>query len=170
MLSTSVTMGKCTTSSSSGTRPPPLLLYPRSSCMTPKKVPTLTRKVLWMLSSALGSSTLAIVSQGRLKKVHGTQLRHASETERDIANANTALTLPWTFTTVVGLLEKGTYDDYTNEKFRGRSASGARTPGRGRSRSRARSVPREGSQAALRQPLSVPRPLENLVVKQPVSL
>ena len=90
-----------------------------------------------------------IVPQKRLKKVHGSQLRHASETERDIANANTALTLPWTSATVVGLLEKGAYDDYTNEETRGRSAFGTRTPGRGRSRSRARSVPREASQGAL---------------------
>ena len=144
----------------------------RRSRSTARRTPT---RVVW------------IVFQGRLKKVRGSQLRHASETEKDIANANTALTLPWTFTTVVGLLEKGTYDDYTNKEVRGRSASGTRTPNRGRSRSRARSVPREGSQpalwqpppriageprgeassASLRQPAPVPR---NLVVKGSVRL
>ena len=93
------------------------------------QTPTLPTRVVW------------IVPQKQLKKVRGSQLRHASETERDIANANTALTLPWTFTTVVGLLEKGAYDDYTNEETRGRSAFGTRTPGRRRGRSRARSVP-----------------------------
>ena len=42
----------------------------------------------------LPSRIIWIVSQGRLKKVHGDQLRHASDVERGIANATEATTLP----------------------------------------------------------------------------
>ena len=84
-----------------------------------------------------------------------------SVTERGIANANEATTLPWTFSTGVGLLEQGSFDDLTRARP-GRGSSSNPTT-RQRSRSRARSVRREGAQsveALPRQPAesSVPAP------------
>ena len=51
------------------------------------------------------------VSGGRLKKFHMSQLRHASEQERLVAEATTIASLPWTFSSLQKLMSKGTYDD-----------------------------------------------------------
>ena len=51
------------------------------------------------------------VSGGRLKKFHMSQLRHASEQERLVAEATSIASLPWTFTSLQKLMGKGTYDD-----------------------------------------------------------
>lgn len=81
-----------------------------------------------------------IVTQGRLKKIHSSQLRHASEREKCIAEATSAPTMPWTFSSLSRTLGQGQYEDLTRQRAlpldRGHSA----TPGdrRGRSRSRAR--------------------------------
>ena len=81
-----------------------------------------------------------IVTQGRLKKIHSSQLRHASERERCIAEATSAPTMPWTFSSLSRTLGQGQYEDLTSQRplpqDRGRSATPVR--GRGRSRSRAR--------------------------------
>ena len=77
------------------------------------------------------------IAQGRLKKAHSSQLRHASEREKEIAESTLAPTLPWTFTSLGRTLSQGQFEDLTVEtaarpSTRGRSA----TPARGRSRSR----------------------------------
>ncbi|CAE7259381.1 RE2 [Symbiodinium sp. CCMP2456] len=51
------------------------------------------------------------VSGGRIKKFHMSQLRHASEQERLIAEATEIASMPWTFTSLQKLMAKGTYDD-----------------------------------------------------------
>ena len=51
------------------------------------------------------------VSGGRIKKFHMNQLRHASESERLVAEATSLASLPWTFTSLQKLMGKGTYDD-----------------------------------------------------------
>lgn len=77
------------------------------------------------------------IAQGRLKKAHSSQLRHASDREKEIAESTLAPTMPWTFTSLGRTLSQGQFEDLTMETFmrpstRGRSA----TPARGRSRSR----------------------------------
>ena len=74
-----------------------------------------------------------LIANGRLKKAHTSQLRHASERERLIAEANPAPTLPWTFTSLGTLLSPGQYEDLMQDeherlqrprgKVRGRSES-----------------------------------------------
>ena len=61
------------------------------------------------------SNVVWIISQGRLKKTHSSQLRHASEREKLIAEATEAPTLPWTFTSLGRTLQKGEYEDLTKE-------------------------------------------------------
>eukprot|EP00439_Symbiodinium_sp_Y106_P014973 s9774_g2.t1 len=51
------------------------------------------------------------VAGGRLKRFHASQLRHASESERLVAEATSAVSLPWTMTSLSKLMAKGTYDD-----------------------------------------------------------
>ena len=51
------------------------------------------------------------VAGGRLKKFHSTQLRHASEQERLIADATTIASMPWTFASLQKLMGKGVCDD-----------------------------------------------------------
>ena len=77
------------------------------------------------------------IAQGRLKKAHSSQLRHASEREKEIAEVTVAPTMPWTFTSLGRTLDQGQFEDLTVERnvktpTRARSA----TPARGRSRSR----------------------------------
>ena len=59
------------------------------------------------------SNVIWIVSQGRLKKVHSSQLRHASTRERLISEATEAPTMPWTFTSLGRFLNKGEFEDLT---------------------------------------------------------
>ena len=54
----------------------------------------------------VASSTVWIVAQGRLKTVHADQLRHASETEKALADANPATSLPWTLSTITSLFDR----------------------------------------------------------------
>ncbi|CAE7805002.1 unnamed protein product, partial [Symbiodinium sp. CCMP2456] len=51
------------------------------------------------------------VAGGRLKRFHASQLRHASEAERLVAESTSAVTMPWTMTSLSKLMAKGTYDD-----------------------------------------------------------
>ena len=82
------------------------------------------------------SHMIWIISQGRLKKCHSSQLRHATEQERLISKAFEQQSMPWTLSALTRLLDKGEYDDETipspSEQKRGRS----RTPGRAASRGR----------------------------------
>ena len=64
------------------------------------------------------SSQVWIISQGRLKKCHCSQLRHASESERLIASSASGMTLPWTLSSLTSLLNRGTYDDLTTGRGR----------------------------------------------------
>ena len=57
------------------------------------------------------SSNAWIIASGRLKKVSTTQLRHASQRERVVAEGTSQLTLPWTFQDLSQLINKGEYDD-----------------------------------------------------------
>ena len=77
------------------------------------------------------------IAQGRLKKAHSSQLRHASDREKEIAESTLAPTMPWTFTSLGRTLNQGQFEDLTVEtsmrpSTRGRFA----TPARARSRSR----------------------------------
>ncbi|OLP85639.1 putative transposon protein [Symbiodinium microadriaticum] len=71
------------------------------------------------------------VCNGRLKKFHHSQVRHASETERLVAEGASGVAFPWTFASLADLLEKGSYDDESLPRFRTRGRS--RTPARSRS-------------------------------------
>ncbi|CAE7708420.1 RE2, partial [Symbiodinium microadriaticum] len=71
------------------------------------------------------------VCNGRLKKFHHSQVRHASETERLVAEGSNAVAFPWTFASLADLLEKGSYDDESIPRHRPRGRS--RTPARSRS-------------------------------------
>ena len=71
------------------------------------------------------------VCNGRLKKFHHSQVRHASETERLVAEGSNAIAFPWTFASLADLLEKGSYDDESIPRHRPRGRS--RTPARSRS-------------------------------------
>ena len=55
------------------------------------------------------------VCDGRLKKFHHSEVRHASETERLVAQG---LAFPWTFSALTALLEEGAYDDETKMRAR----------------------------------------------------
>ena len=94
-----------------------------------------------------------LISQGRLKRVHTDQLRHASEREK-LTNEefHDILATPWTFTDVTSVLDKGTYDDLVElphlQRGRPHDIKPRRSPSRGRggqkranSASRPRSAP-----------------------------
>lgn len=75
------------------------------------------------------------IAQGRLKKAHTSQLRHASLREKLVAEATSAPTLPWTFATLGKTLDKGQYEDLTKDLMAaGRSGSRGRQDGRSQSR------------------------------------
>ena len=61
----------------------------------------------------VAASTVWVVSQGRLRKFHKDQLRHASERERLIAEESPAPVTPWTFNALEALIERGAFDDHT---------------------------------------------------------
>ena len=94
-----------------------------------------------------------LISQGRLKRVHTDQLRHASKREK-LTNEefHDILATPWTFTDVTSVLDKGTYDDLVElphlQRGRPHDVKPRRSPSRGRggqkranSTSRPRSAP-----------------------------
>ncbi|CAJ1424602.1 unnamed protein product, partial [Effrenium voratum] len=57
-----------------------------------------------------------IISQGRLKRVHVLQLRHASEREKVIAEDGQVITTPWTFGDVAAGLNKGAFEDLVEDR------------------------------------------------------
>lgn len=86
-----------------------------------------------------------MVAAGRLKRCSPQQLRHCSEREKILAEASGAITLPWSFSSLLHLVEKGQFeqfddlvDDEQNPAFRERQSRSERST---RSRSRAKSVP-----------------------------
>ena len=58
------------------------------------------------------SAHVWIVASGRIKKAHTSQLRHASETEKLIAEASDPVVYPWTMTSLAAM-NKGAYEDLT---------------------------------------------------------
>ncbi|CAE7219859.1 RE1 [Symbiodinium sp. KB8] len=78
------------------------------------------------------SAIVWAVCNGRLKKFHQSQVRHASETEKLIAEGSSGAHFPWTFSALTELLDKGAYDDETIPRLRG-SRGRSRTPARSRS-------------------------------------
>ena len=76
------------------------------------------------------SQMVWIIAQGRLKKCHSSQLRHASEQERIMSGAFQQQAMPWTLSSLTRLLDRGEYDDESVpppvDRRRGRS----RAPGR----------------------------------------
>ncbi|CAK9023215.1 unnamed protein product, partial [Durusdinium trenchii] len=62
------------------------------------------------------SSTVWLVSCGRLLKTHMDQLRHASERELIIANASNTMATPWTFSMLTSSLQKGSFEDLTSSR------------------------------------------------------
>ena len=86
-----------------------------------------------------------IVAGARLKRCSPHQLRHASEQEKLIAETAGAVTMPWSFTSVLSQVERGQFDRYDDLTFeenhpRQRPAESSFVPRTPRSRSRARSV------------------------------
>ena len=84
--------------------------------------------------SRVAGNTAWLVANGRLKKAHTSQLRHASERERLVAEANLAPTMPWTFTSLGGMLDQGQYEDLLKEEAK--ATQSRRRERRGRSHSR----------------------------------
>ena len=89
-------------------------------------------------------SIVWVIAAGRLKRCSPHQLRHCSDRERIIAEASEAVTTPWSFNSLIHLLEKGQYEKYddhvedeNNPVFREREE---RERARGRSRSRVRAA------------------------------
>ena len=77
------------------------------------------------------SAIIWAVCNGRLKKFHHSQVRHATETERLVAEGAKGSEFPWTFSSLADLLERGSFDDETIARNRTRGRS--RTPARSRS-------------------------------------
>ena len=92
------------------------------------------------------ANVIWIITQGRLKKTHSSQLRHASDRERLIAEATNAPTLPWTFTSLGRTLQKGEYEDLTREPPRRGRPPGSLNKPKTRSRSRGRKEQKEKHQ------------------------
>ena len=105
------------------------------------------------------SAIVWAVCNGRLKKFHQSQVRHASETERLVAEGSSGAHFPWTFSALTELLDKGAYDDETIPRLRGPRGR-SRTPARSRSVppvSRRRLEPQEGPEIPV--PAPVPQPV-----------
>ena len=84
-------------------------------------------------------SVVWIIAAGKLKRCSPHQLRHASEREKLISEHSDAITMPWSFTSLLHLVEKGQYqrfddliEDEQQPQYREREA-------RGRSQARSRS-------------------------------
>eukprot|EP00439_Symbiodinium_sp_Y106_P078915 s1939_g17.t1 len=107
------------------------------------------------------SALIWAICNGRLKKFHQSQVRHASETERLVAEGATGMAFPWTFSTLADLLDRGSYDDETIIRSRTRGRS--QTPARSRSLPpvvRRRSDGRELPEPVVPQAEPVPQPPE----------
>ena len=94
------------------------------------------------------ASVVWIVASGKLKRCSPTQLRHCSEKERLIAEASQAVVTPWSFSSLLHLVERGQFQRYDDleldedqPSFRERELRSSSQPApssvRGRSRSRA---------------------------------
>ena len=88
-------------------------------------------------------SIVWIVAAGRLKRCSPQQLRHCSEHEKILAESTEAVTMPWSFNSLMHLVERGQferYDDVVEEERNPvqRDRRDRLGPVRGRSRSRAR--------------------------------
>ncbi|CAE7247758.1 RE1, partial [Symbiodinium sp. CCMP2592] len=59
------------------------------------------------------SAHVWIIASGRLKKAHVSQLRHASETEKLIAESSGTVVYPWTLTSLTATMGRGSYEDLT---------------------------------------------------------
>ena len=100
------------------------------------------------------TSIVWIITQGRLKKIHSSQLRHSSERERAIAEATEAPTTPWTFSSLGRTLTQGQYEDLT-QSFQRQPRTRSLTPGRPRRRSRSRGGSQRQGSKVEQEPLSV---------------
>ena len=58
------------------------------------------------------ASVVWIVANGRLKRCSPHQLRHCSEKEKRMAEASEAVTMPWSFNSLLHLVQKGEYQRY----------------------------------------------------------
>ncbi|CAE7230659.1 RE1 [Symbiodinium necroappetens] len=106
----------------------------------------------------MASAIVWAVCNGRLKKFHQSQVRHASETERLVAEGSSGAHFPWTFSALTELLDKGAYDDETIPRLRGPRGR-SRTPARSRSVppvSRRRLEPQEGPEIPVPAPFPQP--------------
>ena len=119
----------------------------------------------------VAASTVWVVSQGRLKKFHKDQLRHASERERLIAEQSPAPVTPWTFNALEALIERGAFDDHTADlmdkvpnKSQRRAYNRSRTPVPG---GHERRVMAEASSSAPSAPQAVPRDPPDAVMEEP---
>ena len=86
-------------------------------------------------------SVVWIVAGGRLKRCSPQQLRHCSEREKILAEASGAISTPWSFTSLLHLVEKGQFrrfddhiEDEGNPAFREREFRPDASRGRSRSR------------------------------------
>ena len=91
-------------------------------------------------------STIWVICAGRLKRCSPHQLRHCSDRERVLAEQSEALTMPWSFNSLMHLVERGQFqrfddvqDDEDLPEYRSREA-------RQEKRARSRSVPPRGKQ------------------------
>ena len=88
-------------------------------------------------------SVVWVIAGGRLKRCSPHQLRHCSEREKLLAEASEAITIPWSFNSLMHLVERGQFEkfddldeDDQNPQYRMRSATPAR-------KKRSSSVPQE---------------------------
>ncbi len=107
-------------------------------------------------------STVWIIGGGRLKRCSPFQLRHCSDREKLLAESSEAVTMPWSFNTLMHLVERGqfeTIDDLqTDELAPEHREAAVRSAGRSRSRARAVSEPRtrkasRGEQRPQKEPI-----------------
>ena len=85
-------------------------------------------------------SVVWIISAGRLKRCSPVQLRHCSEREKFLAEKSEAVTMPWSFNSLMHLLERGQYRKFDDlEEDEDRPEQRMREDRRSQSRVRARS-------------------------------
>ena len=109
-------------------------------------------------------SVVWLIAAGRLKRCSPQQLRHCSDRERILAEASEAVTTPWSFNSLIHLLEKGQYEkfddhveDEDNPVFREREER-ARSRARSRSRARAASEQPKKHEKTPQRPQKDPEP------------
>ena len=112
-------------------------------------------------------SVVWIVAGGRLKRCSPHQLRHCSEREKILAESTEAVTMPWSFNSLMHLVERGQFERYDdvvederNPSHRDRREIGMYRRGRSRSRARAGSEPRRRKEKTPERPQVDPEPTE----------